>query len=134
MPSFQDDLTDRKIMSAILQTRGPIVTPAVVKSNCNSLHMMTTSEFLKAAQDLHNMGLGTLASIGTKVGRGGTPATVYVKKPLEDIEQVLEANPDLCGVEYYATRYNLSASKAIGLGTRFRVAEMGLVSQKLLMQ
>ena len=44
------------------------------------------------------------------------------------VDAILVIAQSLKGVEYYyATRYNLSALKAIGLGTRFRVAEMGLV-------
>ena len=119
-------------MNALLEIKGPIVTPAVVKSNCTFLHMMTTGQFMKAAQELHDLGLGTLVSV--KTAKTGQPSKVFVKKAPEDVQVLLEANPDLCNGEYYAVRYNQPVSKSINLGVRFRVAEMGLLPKKILMQ
>ena len=117
-------------MNALLEIKGPIVTPQVVKSNCTFLHMMTTGQFMNAAQELHDLGLGTLISVKT----AGQPSKVFVKNAPEVVQVILKANPDLCNGEYYAVRYHQPVSKSINLGVRFRVAQMGLLPKKILMQ
>ena len=118
-------------MAAILQTRGVLVTPAVIKSNCNFLHMMSTHQFIKAAQGLVELNLGILVNVSPKHGQ---PSKVFVKKPPEEVQGVLAMNSDLCSPDFYAERYLMPSSKMITLKVRYRVAEMRVCPEKLLLQ
>ncbi len=120
-------------MAAILQTKGPVITPAIVKHTWKFLYMMTTKMYVKAAEELQALNLGTLIPVrGTTVGH---PSQVFIKKKPEEVMDVLQMNPDLCEVEYYARRYNQPISKStqgISLAVRHKLASMGVVPQKLL--
>ena len=119
-------------MTAILQTKGPIVTPTVTKHSWRFLSMMSTKQFLRAAEELQRLDLGSLVSLGGVTKKG---PTVFIKKPPAEIESALLAHPDLCALEYYAHRYNMHITKSlqcISLHVRHSVAKMGLAPAKLL--
>ena len=125
-------MNNRNIMAAILQTKGPIVTPALTKHSWKFLYMMSSKQFLKAAQDLAEINLGQLMDLHFR----SKHAMVFVKKPPLEIACELEKHPDLCSNEYYVQRYNMPSSKSlqcISLNVRQHVALLGLAPAHLVM-
>ena len=117
-------------MAAILQTRGPVVAHNVVVWNWKFLKMLSSKQFIAAANDLHAAGLGTLVNIQTS--GGGRSSMIFLKKAPDEIADILMENSDLCSLDHYVARYNLPVSKSISLGVRHRLAQMGVISAKLL--
>ena len=122
-------MSGRNIMAAILQTKGPVVTPRVVKNVWKFLHMMTSTQFDKAANELQVLNLGKFVMI--KVKRGRT-SPVFVKRSPAEVGTVLAMNEDLCTLSYYESRYNQSVSKSVTLSVRAQLASLGLVAAKQL--
>ena len=122
-------MTGRNIMAAILQTKGPVVTPVVVKNVWKFLHMMTTIQFEKAAKDLQALNLGTFVIMK---GKRGSPSSVLVKRSPAEVGTVLAMNGDLCTLDYYESRYSESVSKSVTLNVRSQLANMGLIAAKQL--
>ena len=116
-------------MAAILQTKGPVVTPRVVKNVWKFLNMMTTTQFEKAAKELQNLNLGTLVVIK---GKCGSPSSAFVKRSPAEVYTVLAMNEDLCTLSYYESRYSESVSKTVTLNVRAQLANMGLIAAKQL--
>ena len=118
-------VTQRDIMSAIVQVRGPITTHNVVRRNWNSLRGISAQDFEGACHELETLGLGNLVNTSDKAGGHGK--LVFIKKDPDEIGDALEGNSDLCFLEIYRHRYHQSPSKTISL-----VLKAKLVSQKLL--
>ena len=116
-------------MAAILQTKGPVVTPKVVKNSWKFLNMLTTIQFEKAAKELQTLNLGTLVTLKGKRGR---MTFVFVKRSPAEVGTVLGMNEDLCTLSYYESRYSESVSKTVTLHVRAQLANMGLISSKQL--
>ena len=126
--SGNSQMTSRNIMAAILQTKGPIVTPAVTKHSWKFLYMMSTKQFMKAAEDLQAINLGQLLTLKTN-------SVVFVKRLPMEIGTDLMAHPDLCSLDYYSERYNMPSTKSlqcISLNVRQQVASLGLAPAHLL--
>ena len=64
-------------MKTILKMKGPVVTPRVVKDN-STMRTLSTSYFVKAAEQLEKLHLGTLYTLS------GTGVHAFVKKPPDD--------------------------------------------------
>ena len=116
-------------MAAILQTKGPVVTPVVVKNVWKFLHMMTSTQFEKAAKELEGLNLGTFVVLQVK---GGNKSPVFVKRSPAEVGTVLEMKEDLCTLSYYESRYSESVSKSVTLSVRAQLADLGLVAAKQL--
>ena len=118
-------------MAAILQTKGPIVTPTVAKFNWKFLHMMSTRQFLKAAADLESLRLGRLVNLSQVAQK---PSMVFLKIPPDDImmELQMDSNADLCSIEIYTKQFHKPVSKSVSLNLRSRLVSTGLVPEKLL--
>ena len=116
-------------MAAILQIKGPVVTPQVVKNNWKFLHMMTSTQFEKAAKELEALTVGTIVMIK---GKRGKTLPVFVKRSPAEVGTVLAINEDLCTLGYYELRYNQSVSKSVTLNVRAQLASLGLVAAKQL--
>ena len=116
-------------MAAILQTKGPVVTPRVVKSVWTFLNMMTSIQFEKAAKELQTLNLGTLVMMK---GKRGKTTPVFVKRSPAEVGTVLVMNEDLCTLSYYESRYSGSVSKTVTLNVRAELANMGLIAAKQL--
>ncbi len=72
--------------------------------------------------------LGTLIQTSARK----KPTVVFVKTPPAEAAPVLAVNNDLCSVDFYETRYHGSMSKSINLYTRHKLAKMGVLSAKQL--
>ncbi len=116
------------MQAAILQTAGPFTIHQVVLNNYRFLKSFTCNQFLEAATALQAQGLGTVANIGTQGGR-----KAFIKKPPDEVGDILKANPDLCSPDYYRKRYSQPLSKYVSLFVRHQVASMKLVPAKLMM-
>ena len=116
-------------MAAILQTKGPLVTPRVVKNVWKFLNMMTTTQFEKAAKELRNLNLGTLVTLK---GNRGRMTHVFVKRSPTEVGAVLAMNEDLCTLSYFESRYSESVSKTVTLNVRAQLVHMGLIAAKQL--
>ena len=119
----------RNIMSAILQTRGPVVEHKVVAWTWKFLKMLTVKQFLTAANELQESNLGHVVTVPHN---GGRTSTVFIKQPLDEIRDALAINIDLCPLDYYDTRYKLPVSKSVSLQLRASLVQNGLVPAKLL--
>ena len=116
-------------MAAILQTRGPVVTPQVVKNVWKFLHMMRNDQFIKAAKELEKLNLGMLVNTAVKRGR---MSIVFVKKSPVETRAILEMNWDLCPISYYESRYNQPVSKSVPLSMRAYLVKEGVIASKQL--
>ena len=116
-------------MAAILQIKGPVVTPQVPKSSWRFLNMMKTDQFEKAARELETLNLGTLVNLKPSGMRG---MVVFVKKPPQEVIAALRENEDLCPLDYYEQRYYAPVSKIVKLRVRSELLQMGILSAKQL--
>ena len=121
-------MTGRNIMAAILQTKGPVVTPRVVKNVWTFLHMMTSTQFEKAAKELDGLNLGQFVVLQVV----GNKSAVFVKRSPAEVGAVLAMNENLCTLSYYESRYSESVSKSISLSVRAQLTKMGLIAAKQL--
>ena len=115
-------------MAGLLQTIGPVTSHRVVARNWKFLRMLTVKQFMVAANELEQTNMGKLVCIG-KSGN----SQIFIKAPPEVIQLALEANPDLCGFDYYVARYNKPVSKSISLLERHHLTSAGLVPRALMM-
>ena len=113
-------------MKAILETTGPVAIPKSVKAVKMSLNILTTKQFLEAAEELEKKNFGKLL----KISMGSRVLNIFIKKPPAEIEHVLRSNPEWCTFDVYAARYAKASSKAIGLQLRAKLVSMKLVSKK----
>ncbi len=116
----------RDIMSAILKTAGPVSTTDAVRYTKMSLHQITGKDFDEAAAQLEARNLGTVVTVRNERSKGNN---VFIKKLPSEIEATLQAYPDLCTPEVYATRFEKLAPKAIKFSLRAKLVAMKLVSQ-----
>ena len=119
----------RDIMRALLLTTGPVSTLKAVKSTRMSLLRLPMRAFLDAADKLEKLNLGTLVSLPSSRGKIGRPSIVLVKKLPREAAQALGANPDLCSLDEYVSRYDKPTAKAIGLALRAKIVAKKLVAQ-----
>ncbi len=115
----------RSIMSAILQAAGPVAITNSLRQNRKIFRNLSAQQFLEAANELQDIGLGNLVDVTTT----GSCTPVFVKNPPEMVEDSLNANPDLCDLGVYTTRYNSPASKSISFTLRGKLVAMKLVSK-----
>ncbi len=118
-------MTKQNIMSAILKTKGPAVTHRVVNCSYTFLRMLTAKQFMTVASELESIGLGTIVSLKS----AGRPTYLYLKHPPENVRGILEANPDLCSLGYYTSRYEMPISKIMSPSIREALRSMGLIEQ-----
>ncbi len=118
-------------MAAILQSVGPVTGHRVIARNYKFLRLLTVKQFLMAANDLQAADMGMLVTIDSGKGHGRTQ--LFVKKPPEEMEPYLDANPNLCSVEYYRERYYKPVSKSITLIERHYLSKMGAVTASQMM-
>lgn len=118
------------IMKAVLETAGPVATPQSLKSVKRSMHLVTTKQFMEAAEELEKNNFGKLIKIA--MGSRGKPAVVFIKKPPSEME-ILRTNTEWCTFDVYAARYKKVASKTIGLQLRAKLVSMKLVSKQCFM-
>ncbi|XP_072015223.1 uncharacterized protein [Amphiura filiformis] len=114
------------VKAAILQTAGPISICRAIQCNWRFLRSVTKKQFLTAAVELENSGLGSLVNITSRL-------TVFVKKPPEEVLHMLANHPDWCLPEVYDVRYRLPPMKLISWNVRNHLVNMGLVRQEQMM-
>lgn len=114
------------IMTAILQTKGPVATLMAVKSAKMSIRSMGVKDFIEASTALENLNFGRVVGVGQ--GHRGKQY-VFLKRAPQEAAEALGANPELCSQDVYAARYAKSSSKAIGFQLRAKLVAMKLVSQ-----
>ncbi len=120
-------MTHRNIMAAILQSKGPVITPRAAKSGWTFLNTMNSDQFREAAKGLETLNLGTLVAI-----KGSKARVVFVKKPPDEVRDILKSHEDLCPVEFYEKRYKQPVSKMITLGVRSELVRMRFLIEKQL--
>ena len=116
-------------MSAILLTKGPISTLTSVRRNWDYVRGMCNADFINAASELQNMGLGTLTNADPA---NKLQQLVFIKKEPDEVAYILIVNPDLCQVDKYRNRYHQPPSKTISLVLKAKLVTQKLVSEKLL--
>ncbi|XP_072015214.1 uncharacterized protein [Amphiura filiformis] len=115
-----------KLMRAILQMLGPVVTPRVINHNCSKLrHNWKSDHFLAAATELQEMNLGKLHTLQIR----GPVSHVFVKNHPEQVEKILILNPYLCEVDHYRTRYHQPLSKAVIQSQVRKLVELGIITE-----
>lgn len=122
--------TKRNVMAAIMQTAGPVSTPATIRQNWKFLNNATANDFVEAAQSLEEMGLGEHKNV---LLSRGLPSKVFIKRKPEEALEVLSANPDLCDFKTYSKRYARSPTVSVGLSLRSKLVAMKLVAPKQMM-
>lgn len=132
IPLHQQPVGIKEIMTAILQTSGPISTTESVKNSSRAFRNLKLGQFLEASTDLERLNVGVLVSVSITKGHGSA-SKVFIKKPPEEAEMFLTANAHLCPPDVYATKYVKLPSKAIGLQLRAKLVAMKLVAKKFLM-
>ncbi|XP_072015233.1 uncharacterized protein [Amphiura filiformis] len=113
------EMTQRNIMAAILQTKGPIVTHQAVRGSWRFLRHLASRPYLAAAVQLQNLNFGSVVTVNTS-------QYFFKKRPMEIVD-LLTANPDLCGVEFYNARFNMPTSSAITQNMRLKLIDLGHV-------
>ncbi len=92
--------------------------------------MLSAKQFGAIANELQEANMGRVVTLQMKAH--SRQFLVFIKKPPEEMADVLTANPDLCSLEHYTNKYNSPVSKSVSLGVRHQLASMGIVPAKLL--
>ena len=115
-------------MTAILKVPGPVVTPKALKSTRRCfLHHLTTNNFIEAAKELEKTNFGKMVTMQNSGGH--SVLNIFLKKPPDEVEQVLSANPDLCRFEFYSMQYAKGSPKSIRFSLRTKLVALKLVAQ-----
>ena len=130
-PFAGNQISQTDIKQAILGTTGPVATPKAVKAVKAKLNILTTKQFMEAAEELERMNLGKLMKFSAE--SRGKPTVLFIKKPPSDVEEILRMNPQWCSFDVYSARYAKGSSKAIGLQLRAKLVAMKLVSKNCFM-
>ena len=117
-------------MAAILLTSGPVSTHKAAGKIRKFLYCITIKHFLNAASDLVAADLGELVSM--QVGVATRACHVFIKKPPGEATAGLLANPDLCTVEEYSSKYFRPCPACIGPKHRAKLLEYGYVTERQL--
>ena len=125
-----NQISQTDIMKAILETTGPVATPLALKAVKRSMRLVSSKQFVEAAEKLEKCNFGKLMKIS--MGLRGLPAVVFIKKPPSEME-ILRTNPEWCTFDVYTARYAKAPSKAVGLQLRAKLVSMKLVSKKCFM-
>lgn len=121
------EFTRQNIMTAILQTAGPVSTRYAIRQNWRFLRSVPSEEFVKAARDLEKLNLGTVVCLEHEKA---ISSRVFLKKPPIEVMGILNANPSLCFPEIYMKRYKMPTTKSITFAVRAKLVKMKLVSEK----
>ncbi len=124
--SQKSQVSRTNIKTAILQTPGPISTQNTIRSNWRFLRCTTKAQFVAAAVELQTSGLGSVVTLKSK-------RVVFVKKPGEEVQEILRCHPNLCLPELYNARYVMKPMKLIGWHIRNQLVERGLVRPEQMM-
>ena len=116
-------------MAAILQTNGPVSTHNAAGRVRPFLKCLTSSEFSEAGKELEAANLGVMVSLGL-AGRG---ANIFVKKHPDEAFFGLQANPDLCSLEFYKEKYYRPPPACITWKQRAALVTRKFVSEKVFM-
>ena len=123
-------LNKTNIMTAILQTPGPVSTHQTINKYWKFLRCSTVKQFLAAAGELQTMNLGSMVPV--TVGKGARPTIVFVKRLPVDACRILQSNLDICSPQLYTDKFNGNIPKCITLRMRSYLVSNGFVSEKLL--
>ena len=113
-------------MKSILLSKGPITTQQILRSNFHKLRRVTKEEFVKASRKLEGFSLGSYV----QVANSSRPSSVFVKKPPEQVANILQKMPELCALTDYSERFAMRVRAAVPLRTRAQLVTLGLVSGK----
>ncbi len=120
--SQHEDMSKRTIMAALLQVTGPIAIFPVVRQSWSFLRMLTVKQFQMAAAELQKLNLGQSLTVP------GYRGAVFLKHSPEVAHHILLINPDLCEINYYATRYHQKKSSSIPGHLWSKLVSMGYVT------
>ena len=123
--------SNRKIMSGILLTQGPVSIHKSVKNLSPAFKVgLSKAKFLTAANHLVQANLGTLIVLDA-ISR---TSHVFIKKPPAEVKGILELkeNQDLCSIEDYESRFHMVTSYCITPAMKQHLVTGGLVSEELL--
>ena len=113
------DMSQKNIMTAILQAKGPIVNQQALRCSFKFLRHLTAKPFLSAATNLQKLGLGLVITCGF--------SKYFMKKPPLEVANILVGRPELCTMGYYKERYSMPTSPVITESMRTRLVKAGLV-------
>ena len=123
-------LCDRDIMSAILQTAGPVATHFTVLTASPNFILgstyITKEQFVAAASALQDLHLGSLVTVRHVHGR---PSVNFVKKRPDEVKAILEQETDLCSPSLYEEKFKTPTPACVPQGTRDKLVSLGLVSR-----
>ncbi len=119
-----EDLSRQNIMKAILQTAGPVSTHQTVKQNWRFLRMLSVKQFLSACYELETINMGNVVSFEH------SRIKIFVKRPPDEVQAMLEANTFLSTPEIYAQRFNRPSPKCITLDLQAALVNMGCVAEE----
>ena len=118
-------MTRRNIMAAILKTASPVVAHRSVNARWAFLSMLSSKQFIEAADQLVQEHFGTLKSLP---GDGVRTTQIFIKTHPDSVREAIAANPDLCTLEEYTQKYNRPLPKVIKGNKREKIISMGLVA------
>ena len=110
-------------MAAILKTASPVVAHRSVNARWPFLSMLSSKQFVDAADQLMKEHFGTLQSLP---GDGTRAAQIFVKTHPDSVHEAIAANPDLCTLEEYTNKYTRPLPKVIKGNKREKIISMGL--------
>ena len=113
------EMSQKNIMAAILQTKGPIVNHQVVRGGWRFLRHLTSRPYLSACIQLQKLNLGSVITIST--------SQFFLKRPPVQVASILAAYPELCNLDYYSGRYFMPTSTVIAEKMRLKLINSGQV-------
>ena len=109
-------------MAAILKTASPVVAHRTVNARWPFLSMLSSKQFVEAADQLVQKHFGTLQNLQGM----GRPAQIFIKTHPDSVHEAIAANPDICTLEEYTERYDRPLPKVIKGSKREKIISMGL--------
>ena len=111
-------------MAGILMTASPISThSAFTRLGPNQLRCATKEQYTHAAKALEEANLGRILRLQS-ISR---LSSVFLKRPPEEVKDILNMNPDLCRAAMYEARYKLAVPSCINKKVPEQLVELGLL-------
>ena len=116
-------MSQKNIMAAILQAKGPIVNRQVVRGGWRFLRHLKSQPYLSACSQLQILDFGSEITLNT--------SQFFLKRPPDQVASILAEYPELCSLDDYTERYSMPTPAVIAEKVRLKLINSGKVPPDL---
>lgn len=115
------------VMQAIITTSGPVINHQAMKNKFRNkrfnIRNVSSQHYMMAAERLEALSIGSLVTLSHG-------ATLFLKRPPEDVQAILAVSPGICTMDLYAEKYRGPTPACISWKHRSALITEGFVSER----